>query len=231
MAVNTGQQKRSGAAAFNRTQVGLICGFVGIGLLMAFGAGFIVGARYQATEYITPAASHVPVSAAKTPTWGQDLTFYSTLDPELPARSTGSATTPRQVGPSPRSVITAPPAATVALPAPKAPPQPGPRQGSPSAPQSAGVAAPTQGLAQPSETGYSIQVGSFRAREEAERLRQRLTQKGHAVWVLPSVVVGQGIWYRVRVGSFPDRATADRAAQRLATQERVSVMVTEASGM
>jgi cell division protein FtsN len=74
-------------------------------------------------------------------------------------------------------------------------------------------------------------VGSFRAREEAERLRDRLTQKGYPVWVLPSVVVGQGIWYRVRVGSFPDRAAADRAAQRLVTQERVSVMVTEVSGM
>jgi cell division protein FtsN len=86
-------------------------------------------------------------------------------------------------------------------------------------------------LPQPSAADYSVQVGSFRAREEAERLRHRLTQKGYPVLVLPSVVVGQGIWYRARVGSFPDRAAADRAAQRLAAQERVSVMVTEVSGL
>jgi cell division protein FtsN len=40
---------------------------------------------------------------------------------------------------------------------------------------------------------------------------------------------GKGIWYRVRVGHFADRAAADRVAQRLVSQERLSVMITEAS--
>jgi cell division protein FtsN len=97
-------------------------------------------------------------------------------------------------------------------------------------PQKLAPSSARQVLPQPSEAGYSVQVGSFRAREEAEHLRQRLTQKGYPVWVQPSIVTGQGIWYRVRVGHFPDRAAADRVAQRLAAQERVSIMVTEGPG-
>jgi cell division protein FtsN len=96
-------------------------------------------------------------------------------------------------------------------------------------PQKPGSTSPGS-LQSSAETGYSVQVGSFRAREEAEQLRQRLTQKGYPIWVQPSIVTGQGIWYRVRVGHFPDRASADRAAQRLASQERVSIMVTEEPG-
>jgi hypothetical protein len=147
MAVNTVQQKRSGAGALNRIQVGLACGFVGIGLLLAFGVGFIVGVWYQATENITPAALHdTVVAAVKSPTWGQDLTFYSTLTPEPPVKPAGTAsTTPPQNARSPRSVITAPPTPAVSLPAPKAP-EPGLSQGHPSVPQSTGAPAPTQVL-------------------------------------------------------------------------------------
>ena len=111
MAVKTTQQKRSGSLALNRTQVGVTCGFVGIGLLLAFGAGFIVGMWYQATEHITPGfAPDTPVVAVEPPTRGQDLTFYSTLSPEPPPKVTGTvATTPPQIASSPRGVAAAPP--------------------------------------------------------------------------------------------------------------------------
>jgi cell division protein FtsN len=231
MAVKTTPQKRSGSLALNRTQVGVACGFVGIGLLLAFGAGFIVGMWYQATEHITPGlASDTPVVAVEPPTRDQDLTFYSTLSPEPPPKVAGTAATaPPQTAPSPRGVAAAPPPPLASLPAPRVQE----RDASPgnlSAPQRNGGSSPAPVLPQPSEAGYSVQVGSFRAREEAERLRQRLTQKGYPVWIQPSVVVGQGIWYRVRVGHFADRAAADRAAQRLSNQERVSVMVTGEPG-
>jgi cell division protein FtsN len=141
--------------------------------------------------------------------------------------------------PASKMVAAIPPAASVPVP-PTPPPAasvPAPRvperdanPGKLSAPPSTGGSSPTPALSQPSEAGYSVQVGSFRAREEAERLRLRLTQKGYPVWIQPSVVSGQGLWYRVRVGQFADRAAADRAAQRLSNQERVSVMVTGEAG-
>jgi cell division protein FtsN len=182
---------------------------------------------YQATEQVTPVALHDTfVTAVEPPTRSQDLTFYSTLSPEPPARMPGTASTPPLlVSQHPRSVAPAPSPQVVSLPAAKGPER-GVSQAYQPAPPSIAPAL-TAVPPQPSAPGYSVQVGSFRAREEAEQLRSRLTQKGYPVLVLPSVVAGQGIWYRVRVGHFPDRAAADRAAQRLATQERVSVLVTE----
>jgi cell division septation protein DedD len=74
-----------------------------------------------------------------------------------------------------------------------------------------------------------VQVGSFRYRDEAELLHQRLRQKGYLVHIYPAAVPGKGLVYRVHVGSFLDRATADQTAQRLATQERVTGIVVDAS--
>jgi cell division septation protein DedD len=189
MAVKTIQQKRSGSLALNRTQIGVTCGFVGIGLLLAFGAGFIVGMWYQATEHITPGIEpDTPVVAVEPPTRGQDLTFYSTLspEPEPPPKVAGTAaTTSPQITSPPRGAAAAPPPLKVQE-----------RDASPEnlpAQQHTGGSSPTQVLPQASEAGYSVQVGSFRAREEAERLRHRLTQKGYPVWIQPSVVIGQGI--------------------------------------
>ena len=226
MVGKTARQKRPGTWALNQLQMGVALGGVGIGLLLAFGAGFIVGMWYQATAQITPVASLTPpVSAVEGWTRGQDLTFYSTLDAEPTGKPTGPASTPPPTTPSARRVTNAPSTQPVSL-MPAKPQERAGRQESPPL-QQTNVSSPSKVLPKPSEAGYSVQVGSFRAREDAERLRLRLIQKGHAVWVQPSLVAGQGIWYRVRVGSFPDRGAADRAAQRLATQERLSVMVTE----
>jgi cell division protein FtsN len=226
MVGKTARQKWPGTWAFNQLQMGVALGYVGIGLLLAFGAGFIVGMWYQAAEHITPVTSLTPTgSTVERWTQGQDLTFYSTLNAEPEAKPPDPAFPPPPA-PVARGATNPPSTQPVALRPPKPQNRGGHQEHLP--PQQTRVSSPSKALAQPSEAEYSVQVGSFRAREDAERLRLRLVQKGHAVWVQPSLVAGQGIWYRVRVGSFPDRAAADRAAQRLATQERLSVMVTAA---
>jgi cell division septation protein DedD len=75
--------------------------------------------------------------------------------------------------------------------------------------------------------GFSVQVGSFQYRDQAERLRHRLAQKGYQASVQPTAIAGKGVWYRVQVGGSPDRATADRLAQQLSTRERVTGMVVD----
>jgi general secretion pathway protein A len=72
---------------------------------------------------------------------------------------------------------------------------------------------------------YSIQVGSFRLAEQAERLRNRLIREGYTAWVQPSQVSGQGTWHRVRVGHFTERSEADEVATRLADQEQLTVLI------
>jgi cell division protein FtsN len=76
---------------------------------------------------------------------------------------------------------------------------------------------------------YSVQVGSFRGWEQAEKLRDRLARKGYSARIQTSRVPGKGLWYRVRVGYFSDRTTADRVAQRLVSHERLSVLIASES--
>lgn len=86
-----------------------------------------------------------------------------------------------------------------------------------------------QGTAPLAGIRYSVQVGSFRGHEQAERLRSHLAHKGYPVRVEPSTVPGKGMWYRVRVGHFSDRPAADRTAQRLVSQEHLSVIIADES--
>lgn len=180
---------RAGQLVLSPTQVGLVLGFGIVGLLMAFGTGFMVGTWFQASEQLTP--YDAGLTPGMTPSAPESpMSFYSTL------------TEPRKRETLPYRRVDEPPSRI-------------PR-------------AFERNIA-PSGTHYSVQVGSFRAREQAEQLHDRLTQKGYAVRIQSSQVPGKGLWYRVQVGKFATRAAADRTAQRLVSQEHLSVMIMDAS--
>ena len=198
-ATNGVQKGPPGRPVWNRTQIGLALGFVALGLTLAFGVGFIVGMWYQTGAPLTPYNAG-SAPAKKRRDHDGTMTFYTTL--------TGSAEEVASVvgGARKRAVSQAKP---------------------PFSAQHATMVRDQAVL--PSDTRYSVQVGSFRAREEAEQLYRRLAHKGYAAWIRTSLVPGKGIWYRVRVGNFPTRGAADRIAQRLESRERLSVMITDGS--
>jgi cell division septation protein DedD len=198
-APKTTPQRRPGQLVLNQAQVGLVLGFVVIGLIMAFGVGFIVGMWYQSSERVTSYEAEAPAAKAQHAA-DQPMTFYSTL--------TESSATP------------APPASKAGKDTPG-------KQELPLQQQRTATTRP--GMPALVDAGYSVQVGSFRGREQAERLRGRLRRKGYPTWIQTSLVPEHGIWYRVRVGHFADRTAADQTAQRLISQEGLSVMVTAAS--
>ncbi|MBV8578927.1 MAG: SPOR domain-containing protein [Acetobacteraceae bacterium] len=74
----------------------------------------------------------------------------------------------------------------------------------------------THGHAQAAGTGggWSIQVGSFTSRENAEHLANELRARNFVASVSGSTGNGRKL-YRVRVGSEPDRASAQALATRL----------------
>lgn len=183
VATRTTRKPPATQLVLNQTQVGLALGFVAIGVLMAFGVGFVVGMWYQATERVTP----------------YEAEFVPSTKQEAQARPPGVD--------SPLD-------------------QPLEGQKAPASPVSTPVV--TEGAVPSAGPGYSVQVGSFRTREQAEQLHGRLMQKGYPARIEVSQVTDRGMWYRVRVGHFADRADADRAAQRLVSQEQLSVMVTDA---
>jgi cell division protein FtsN len=75
------------------------------------------------------------------------------------------------------------------------------------------------------ETKFTVQVGAFKVRGQAEALRARLAERGQEATV--SEVEAAGVTqYRVRVGTFATREAAQEAAARLGSERRLSTYVT-----
>jgi cell division septation protein DedD len=217
--------------------MGLLLGCTGIGLILAFGAGFIVGMWYQASEHITPFPERPVMSAEQPQAESEALTFYSTLtDPAAPKVAPGSdkATARAMPGQSPH---TPPPPkvpervseSAAGLPGTVVPKAPIPSKASERASEPAATNQGSTGKALSTAAGYRVQVGSFQYRDQAESLRHRLVQKGYQVAITPTAIPGKGVWYRVQVGGAAERGMADRLAQQLAAQERLAGVVVDGS--
>ena len=197
----TGQVARGGwrpGFHMKPKHIGLVFCVSLVGCMVAFGAGFVVGMGYKASEQVSPYAVKKPPSAespgqekVSRAVWEEEsLTFYDTLMNNVPAEMIPAAETTQAPEPTP------------AAPAP--------------APQAMGLADASSLDPDPSVVAsYSVQVASFLTPERAERLIRELTKKGYRAYVHPFEAPGKPSWYRVKVGTFADRATADVALQKL----------------
>lgn len=73
-------------------------------------------------------------------------------------------------------------------------------------------------------TRYILQVGSFRRREEADKMRADLVMKGFDVAVVASKNL-QNQWYRVMVGPVPSMKEAENLRSTLASREHINSMI------
>jgi rare lipoprotein A len=77
----------------------------------------------------------------------------------------------------------------------------------------------------PVEAGnFTVQVGAFTQRGNAERLRDRLMARYGPVFI-EDYDAPTGYFYRVRVGRVPSEQGADRLAARLRSEQRLSTFV------
>jgi cell division protein FtsN len=67
---------------------------------------------------------------------------------------------------------------------------------------------------------FTVQVASYREKEDARELADRLTRKGYQAFVAEAELPGKGAWYRVRVGRFGTRKEAASFGERLKRNER-----------
>ena len=81
--------------------------------------------------------------------------------------------------------------------------------------------APSEGI----EGRFTVQVGAFKARSQADAVRTRLASIGQQAHV-SEVEVDGATQYRVRVGSFATRDAAREAAMRLANVHQLATYVT-----
>jgi cell division septation protein DedD len=73
---------------------------------------------------------------------------------------------------------------------------------------------------------FTIQVGAFQQKEEAEQLAFRLKEHGYDAYVVLANIPNKGIWHRVRVGHYKERDFATQAGEKLAQVEHLAFHVT-----
>lgn len=141
------------------------------------------------------------------------------------------------ISPQPEALPGAPspqaqePAAKPAIPS--AAPSAGSAGLAPAAPQRAAAPSKPEKLAQTRQpsakpsAAYTLNVGSFKARKNAEALRQELEQKGIEATVMEVRLPDKGTWYRVSVGRFSTPAAARRLAQELEKKWQIPSFVAQ----
>jgi DedD protein len=176
-----------------------------------------------------PASSHPPMLPAATPEPIRNVTVdlstskAPTNPDQEPGEQAASAATPDANQPS-----AAPQVAMLPNPAPSSPAAAGtPAAGSPAARQAAARTAAVESSAPSpisSGRGWSVQLGSFASRVNADNLSRQIKGQGFPAFVLPGGS-GSAVRYRVRVGPLTDRESAERMAAKLKSLGHVSSLV------
>jgi cell division protein FtsN len=178
-----------------------------VGILAVLGATFAVGAlagRFSLRPASVASAKTVDRPAKPAPPPQPELTFYRELVAPL-------ATPPVPAKPVPRPPVK--------------------REPAPAAPAATEGREPVAASTVTRADGarYTVQVGAFTAREQAEAMRARLAASGHAAYVVEGDAAAAPR-YRVRIGVFTTAEDARQAAARLASAARVATYVTTEHG-
>jgi cell division septation protein DedD len=76
------------------------------------------------------------------------------------------------------------------------------------------------------EGQFAVLVGSFKSKDNALALRQKLQNKGYPVANYPIEFPGKGgVWYRVIVGNYKDAQDAKKVASELKAKEKVPALL------
>ena len=117
-----------------------------------------------------------------------------------------------------------PPARTAAKPEAK-PKEPEAKPKDAAKPRPAETVKPPPAAPESVEGRFTVQVGAFKARSQADALQARLAAGGQQAYV-SEVDADGAMQYRVRVGSFATREAAREAAARLASERQLATYVT-----
>lgn len=178
--------------------------FVLVGCVAVLGVTFLLGAMVG--RFWPNLPSFRPASVAKAPR--ERVRERETRAPEPPPTLTfyRELTAP----------LTAPPAARPAKPRPDAP------KDAPSAPEPP-RAEKAEAPGKPAAARFTVQVGAYKTREQAEALRARVAAAGHDAYVVETDAL---IRFRVRVGAYATRDAAQAAAARIGADRTFSTFVT-----
>jgi DedD protein len=143
------------------------------------------------------AAPPTPAPAASPPA----VAIYGPSSAAAPGATAPGATAPGALPPAPRATAPAPQAAT---------------------PIESAATSPIS-----SHAAWSVQLGSFANRPNADKLARQLKGQGFSVYVV-SGGSGASVRYRVRIGPLADRASAERTVAKLKSIGHASSLVAPA---
>lgn len=78
----------------------------------------------------------------------------------------------------------------------------------------------------PSPNAFTVQVGAFPEKKDAEKLKKLLQSRGYHAFIAESG--GENLYYKVRVGRYTDRKGAEKAAVAVQQKTGVQYFVTRA---
>ncbi|MEX2223794.1 MAG: SPOR domain-containing protein [Candidatus Rokuibacteriota bacterium] len=153
--------------------------------------------------------------ADRAPESTETLTFYRTLTEPLDGPDAGSTLEPKPVAvkipaaPPPPAPTVKAPAAAPALPAATAPSLP-----------------PAPGRTANGPSPWTVQVGAYKNRRQADESRQHLVAAGLDAYVVTLAAQEGQARFRVRVGTYRSREEAVATAERLRAQRSLTTFVT-----
>jgi DedD protein len=160
--------------------------------------------------------------ADRTPEPTEKLTFYQTLTEPLngggPARPEPKPVTVKVSAPSPGPAAAPVPAATAPPPV-SLPPAPG-KAAAPASPVAKPAASPA------AASPWTVQVGAFKNRRQAEDTRQQLAAAGLEAYVASVAAQDGQPRFRVRVGTYRSREEAAAIAERIRAQRSLTAFAT-----
>jgi len=214
---------------------------------LTFALGLLVGRQWarQSASAAVPSVSEAARKAAPPPRRGgiaaevmadrapestEKLTFYQTLTEPL----NGPASAPRPEA-KPVAIKASAPAAVLAAPAPtpiSLPPLPAKTaegkttEGKTADWGSAGAISGSPQMNSAPAPPWTIQVGAYKSRRQAEDTRQQLAASGLDAYVASVVAQDGQARFRVRVGTYRTREEAATAADRIRAQRSLTTFVT-----
>jgi len=245
--VASARRRAGGGPGFGQWLV--LGGAVVVILGLTFTLGLLVGRQWArgSAASVTPSASEAVRKASatpprrggiaaetmadRTPEPTEKLTFYQTLTEPLnaggPPRPEAKPVTVKVSASAPPAAVkvsapgapATPVASPVSTPAPAAPPV---TVSLPPAPGKGGATTPPAPITSP----WTVQVGAFKNRRQAEDTRQHLAATGLEAYVASVAAQDGQPRFRVRVGTYRTREEAVVVAERLRAQRSLTAFVT-----
>lgn len=204
---------------------------------LTFALGLLVGRQWarQSAAVIASVAESVRKPAAaprrsgiaaetmadRAPESTEKLTFYQTLTEPLDGPGAPPKSEAKPVSVKIPAVSPLPPAPSFTAAAKPAPARP-PAELPPLPPRPGKIA----GAGSAAEGPWTIQVGAYKNRRQADDSRRQLASAGLDAYVVTLAARDGVARYRVRVGTYPTREEAASAAERLRAQRSLATFVT-----